>query len=159
MTNQDVSKQLNYSSVFDLLTDLLVSTLDAYTYGDSGIQNYGVPATTIELDLRTALVDKSITFNNKIVNVQTGKLDLLKDSNTTIIFAAPGTAHNINIVSYYNSYPISPNRAISHSFMPHVRGLGANPNPTNGPGTPAENGVTVVYHTDNYVPGSAPSID
>ena len=147
LTNQDVAKQLNYSCVFDLLTDVLISTLNSYTQTENGFELYTEPSNEIKLDLKQSVIEKNISFNYKIVNIQTGKVDLQKDASTSTIITAPGTAQNINIPSFYNAYPIRPERAFNHSFIPIVR---ANINAVNGDAPPINGAVECIYATDIY---------
>lgn len=116
-TNQNIKEQLDYACVYDLFCDLFLSSVATYLIKDNQIVRFN-PQLTYDINIKYHAIEKNISFNYKIVNIQTGKMDLLKDKKTEIINPTSGSLANINIPQLYFNDAIDASRAISHTANP-----------------------------------------
>ena len=115
----DTANEFNlFPTLYDLFSEVLISTAQAYILADKQIKEYQTPDTVISIDLTQETTSTDISLTYQIVNINTGRVDKSKGVETTTVITAPGSANNINIPSIYNCYPIEPNRATKQAFIP-----------------------------------------
>lgn len=120
-TNKQFTEALagSYSSLFDLQNDIMLGSLGSNILTSDGILSLN-RTSVIDVDFTFEPIDVNIEFGYMSINIQTGSVDPQTSDSTTSVVVSPGSAININIPQFFNTYPIDPKNSINHTFIPIV---------------------------------------